>query len=586
MNEVYLKIKKWPEIRNLGIIVFVAALFVLPQIFSKGIILGGDSLFQFNRIYDDAMQLQNKSISYFQMNYGFSSAGRIANALYGPFSTYILGGLLLVLGGWLKFEVISSFLIYVVAGVGMYCLTKRLGINSYLRVLSAVLYLTTYDIMCWQYAQQFSAFAAMLLPYVLIMATNIATSPEKLNTLNLMIVISLIVETHMMTALMAVILLVPFFVFGLLNTSHKFLLLKKVIFAAFGSILLTANVWMATLHVFGSNNLVPPFPFQNTSVFTKNFSFNQGDMTSLGIILSVLFLAEFFYVWVVKSNKFIRFYISTGMVFLIVSSQLVPWNSLSKSFSEITTFLQFPFRISAIANVLLISGLFYCINKIVTENSKLESVLKVVMLIAVFMSFFSSYTTIQNRADQWNSNNPLQQDKSNLVISGSKRPDSIRNAFGSSVLNLGIEKVQKATPDYLPARNPVSANNYQRLNPYKKYAQEILHNSGFNVWVNHQGRLSISWLGKSEKIVTVPVSIYSDSKVKINSKKIAKIKKVTTIGTLRIKQRKGTNYVVLWYKMPKIISYAIKLSLVCWVSIIIVWFIYLVRLLCFKWMAA
>jgi hypothetical protein len=548
--------------------------------------LGGDSIFQFNRIYDDAMQLQNKSISYFQMNYGLSSAGRIANALYGPFSTYILGGLLLVLGGWLKFEIVSSFIIYVVAGVGMYCLTKRLGIKSYLCLLSAVLYLTTYDIVCWQYAQQFSAFAAMLLPYVLIMAINIATSPEKLSTLNLMIVISLIVETHMMTALMAVILLVPFFVFGILNTTHKFLLLKKVILAALGSILLTANVWMVTLHVFGSNNLVPPFPFQNTGVFTKNFSFAQGDMTNLGIVLSVLFLAEFFYVWVVKSNKFIRFYISTGMTFLIVSSQLMPWNSLSKSFSGITTFLQFPFRISVIANVLLISGLFYIINRIVTENFKLNSVIKIASLVAIFLSFFSSYTAIQNRADQWNSKNPLQQDKSNLVIDGDKSPDSIRNAFGSSVLSLGIEKVQKATPDYLPASKPVTANNYLRLNPYKKYAQEILRNSGFNVLVNHQGRLSISWIGKTEKTVTVPVSIYQDSEVEINSKNPSNTKKVTSIGTLRVKQRKGINNVVLWYRTPKIISYAIKVSLTCWIVVIIGWLIYLVRLLHFKRMTA
>lgn len=79
------------------ITIFTVSLFlVLPQILNKSLVLGGDSNFHFNRIYDTYMQLRTGNFNYFQTNFGFQQSGRIINALYGPGFSYILGLLLVI----------------------------------------------------------------------------------------------------------------------------------------------------------------------------------------------------------------------------------------------------------------------------------------------------------------------------------------------------------------------------------------------------------------------------------------------------------------------------------------------------------
>lgn len=67
------------------IIIAFAVLLVTPQLFTRKVILGSDSIFHYNRFYEAAMQLKNGNLSYFLSLYGFQQSGRIVNALYGPF---------------------------------------------------------------------------------------------------------------------------------------------------------------------------------------------------------------------------------------------------------------------------------------------------------------------------------------------------------------------------------------------------------------------------------------------------------------------------------------------------------------------
>lgn len=70
------------------IIVAFAVLLVTPQLFTRKVILGSDSVFHYNRFYEAAMQLKNGNFSYFLSLYGFQQSGRIVNALYGPFCLF------------------------------------------------------------------------------------------------------------------------------------------------------------------------------------------------------------------------------------------------------------------------------------------------------------------------------------------------------------------------------------------------------------------------------------------------------------------------------------------------------------------
>ena len=47
------------------IIIAFAVLLVTPQLFTRKVILGSDSIFHYNRFYEAAMQLKNGNLSYF-----------------------------------------------------------------------------------------------------------------------------------------------------------------------------------------------------------------------------------------------------------------------------------------------------------------------------------------------------------------------------------------------------------------------------------------------------------------------------------------------------------------------------------------
>ena len=106
---------------SLFIIAF-AILLVMPQLFTRKVILGSDSIFHYNRFYEAAMQLKNGNFSYFLSLYGFQQSGRIVNALYGPFFAYLQGGLILISGTWFRYQIVSRVLLHILAESSMYAL--------------------------------------------------------------------------------------------------------------------------------------------------------------------------------------------------------------------------------------------------------------------------------------------------------------------------------------------------------------------------------------------------------------------------------------------------------------------------------
>ena len=93
-------------------IISFAILLVTPQLFTRKVILGSDSIFHYNRFYEAAMQLKNGNFSYFLSLYGFQQSGRIVNALYGPFFAYLQGGLILISGTWFRYQILGYCYIY------------------------------------------------------------------------------------------------------------------------------------------------------------------------------------------------------------------------------------------------------------------------------------------------------------------------------------------------------------------------------------------------------------------------------------------------------------------------------------------
>lgn len=136
-------------------------IIMYPQIISHGVILGTDSIFHFNRFYDAAKQIQQGNWSYFQSNYSFQQSGRIINAVYGPLFAYLNGILLGILGTWFRYQVISSFLVYFIGGVGMYQLATKVHACRRIVLLVSLIFLCIGWLPRWELAQNMNAWGLL-----------------------------------------------------------------------------------------------------------------------------------------------------------------------------------------------------------------------------------------------------------------------------------------------------------------------------------------------------------------------------------------------------------------------------------------
>lgn len=121
----------------------VSFLIMSPQIYKHSIILGNDSNFHMNRIYEIYMQIKNNTYNYFQSMYGFQQYGRIVNALYSPDFSFLQALLLLITKNWFRFQLISSFLSFCIAGITMYSLGRFCKIQYSLSLIMSFMYMST-----------------------------------------------------------------------------------------------------------------------------------------------------------------------------------------------------------------------------------------------------------------------------------------------------------------------------------------------------------------------------------------------------------------------------------------------------------
>ena len=143
------------HLKNLGLFFIMSVVMVLPQINQHAMILGVDSLFHMNRFYDAAMQLKEHNLQYFISMYGYFGSGRIVNALYGPGVAYFNGVLLLLVGSWFKYQIISDLFVSMLAATSMYYLVNRAKIAPSLQPWLVVLYMTSNGILLWLTSQSF-----------------------------------------------------------------------------------------------------------------------------------------------------------------------------------------------------------------------------------------------------------------------------------------------------------------------------------------------------------------------------------------------------------------------------------------------
>lgn len=553
----------------------IALVVVSVQYFHHAMILGTDSNFHIQRIYDTAKQIQTGNWSYFQANYGFQQSGRIVNAVYGPLAAYIAGGLLLLVGSWQRFEIVSSFILLFLSGTGLYLFSRNAGANKKISTIVGISYMCSGGYSSsWLTGQKFASWGAMLVPFVLICGlTMIKDKKNPIHALTLGTSVALLIQVHMLTSIFVILGLVPFFLVGFLRTSQKGKMLFDLLGAMFLCLLLTANVWGAYLDLLHAQSLQAPFVVNDLGLGTLHFSFGESYLRQTGAIRFVLYFSQILYVLFQWKRTSLTNHTLTvgGTIFLLISSNFFPWKNIGEHVDMLRSFLQFPSRIEVIATVLLLAGISLSITEVKTDevinNTMILTLLSVASLVLV-LQLMNTITILSNR---WNSNSPVQE-PNNVVITKRVTAKEIRDVFRSKNIDEATKMMAKGAVDYLPAPTKYRTTdgkikmNSKEPAPYEDYISQIVDNKlSVKKYVNGS-RLITKWKAKDAGVVQIPIFAYRHTRIVLNGRVINIKNKVgrTNIGALVVKGRKGMNTISIQYVPGKSFKILLLISLITW----------------------
>lgn len=568
----YLRLVKNYNVKAFFIITILSILMIMPQVYYHSIILGYDSLFHFNRFYDTAMQIKTGHYSYFMTLFGFNQSGRIVNALYGPVIAYINGYLLLIAGSWFKYQVFSGIILNIIAGYGFYKLSIKAGVANNIGLILSMAYINTYWITSWNNSQQFGAFGAALMPYVVLQGLSMIDkrNPD-IKTIPLALSMAIMIQTHVLSAIFSVLVLIPFAIYGIYLTSHKARFLLHGILSVVLVLILTGNVWYTMLDLYHNNRLLSPFPQYNIDFAATTFSWGGDASGTLGIIWLVIFIVQIVLSLqrnqlVSHKNKLISY---TGMLFLLASSSLLPWHAIGIHFPWVYSFLQFPFRLASVAVILLLIGFGLTLSNYQEINKKVNfKFINTLLLTIVAVLFIFNFQRFSITSQKWITNE-LTTSKANVIY---KTTDvkQIRLAFRDKDLGKPFSVLQKGTSDYLPISKSSKLWDDNNFHPYNENIKATFFNPlKVTKSIDSHNQLILKWQGNSKKVVTLPVYKYADSKMSLNHRALDNSKVQTTVvGAVRVKQVKGKNTFKIGYQPSRTFRYMSGLTVISWFTLI------------------
>ena len=536
---------------SLFIIVF-AILLVTPQLFTRKVILGSDSIFHYNRFYEAAMQLKNGNFSYFLSLYGFQQSGRIVNALYGPFFAYLQGGLILISGTWFRYQIVSRVLLHILAESSMYALLKQCKVKTSIALSLGLLYATTFSIQYWTMRQGFSSWGAALLPYCFIPAIHYVFY-QRVDQVRLALSMALIFQVHVLSALMLVMMYLPFYLYTFVKVtaSKKKETIVKVLIAVILFLLLTVIVWGVLLYLRGANHLLDPFI--NREIGKNGIDGTARYWLYTPISLMVLLILQFIYAIVnwKKLARWKRILHFIYFVFFFLSTGLFPWQYLVENGNTFAELIQFPFRFFVPATILLLAITGLTVTRFVNWRKS----------IAVLLFAFAGVGLIQNIMDTTDRVKSAAQDGElisivkHTYVEGDYQTISL--TMNDSDLSQFLNLVVKPTPDYVPIYGTIG-----KQNTYDLYYENIVTNQRTEKLIE-DNYLVLTWQADEGEELNLPIVVYKDSILTLNGKELDKDDyNLSTIGTPTVSSQEGKNKLELRYQEPKWIFVAISAPLI------------------------
>ena len=526
----------------------IATVLIWTELTTRSGLTLDDTAFHFHRFYDTYQQIHNHNFSYFQMNYGMGESGRIVNALYGPFFAYLMGGLLLFCSSWLRFQVLITYLIFLVGGLGIYRLSRKVKLSQPVSSVVTALFLTTGYIAYWPRSNAFNSWGAVLIPFVLIQGINLLNNHKKrFSWISLGIVMAIVAQIHLLSTFFSVLALIPFFIYGLVLSENKRQMWIDVFKAVGLFIVLTANVWGAFLLLYPTNQMASPIDYSPVLTAINLSAAGTSTMwTSITEVTLLLFIVQLIYViFNFKASKLNTFVTLEGIVFLYLSSNLFPWQFVKDTLPAVTGYLQFPNRFTVVAYPLLFLGIGLTITEVMKDHGKkLGLIASALAIIVVLFNVRADFNEINNN------------------INYNKGITSNTKEMKEKGLAAYINKVEINSPDYLPVQKKIKSSDVTGMlmsmsSQKNKFRQKALSN----------GRLQITWNEKETRLTTLPVYIYKQSVLTVNDKKVTP--KLNEIGMPKVQSRKGKNTAILSFQTPTWFTILLYISILSWVLLII-----------------
>ncbi|MGF0125050.1 hypothetical protein ACQRD0_03035 [Streptococcus alactolyticus] len=544
-----------------GLITVVAAfVLILPQVLTKGVIAGSDFLFHYNRFYETAMQIKTGNFSYFISLFGFYSSGRIVNALYGPYFAYFQGLLVLISRNWYTYQLVSRFLMGIIAGFSMNALTKRAGVKPKISLAIAVFYMTTFSIQYWTFRQGFSSWGAAVMPWCLIPAIDFIQT-KKIAPVRLAVAVSVMVQIHMLSAFLLILAYLPFYLYGFVKSTDKKNILWNGIKAVALALVLTANVWVVLASVGRANNLVEPFINSKLYIMTVNQRSIQWLITPIPLLLMVLYQLYFTFKHWRHFDTLLRLVVGSFFLFLVLSSSIFPWYSINKLNLSLVNLIQFPFRFFIPATVLLLLAVALILERYF--DVKWSRWVTIGLLLVNVVSFAQIMHLQQEKiTEYYTAKHPIKNKKHTFVLGNTK---AVRASFYSSNLNDLLDLIAKSTPDYLPSKKSNTDNKYVL---YEEFV--LKHTDDFKK-SQDGSTLIVTWNADNDGTVSLPVAKYQGTQLVLNGKKLtSKDYLLSGIGTPTVTQRIGKNTLEVTYQVGTWFYALIIINLLTWVAVLFV----------------
>lgn len=538
----------------------IILLLQLPMIWNHSVNLGGDTLFHYNRIYDAAIQLRSGNFQPLYSFYGFNGTIRVINALYSPMLAYILGAISLISGSWFKFDLVVNVLLGISISATLWHMFNLQKVPNNWRVLLIGLVLSSNNYVSWLLQHQFNVIGAVPLILIVTILVRMYQEPQNpINVIELSCSMALVIQVHMLSTLLAILILIPLTILATYWWQDKVKNWFKIIKAVMITLFLTANIWWPYLYVTRNNVINTPGTSKMsgnvTRFFENDYAWNGTVNWPLSIIVFTILVAGLT-LWK-RINLVTRVLTVLGWILLVLQTNLVPWDQLLGHWPVIAL-IQFPFRFGFLLIIVIIA----LVGQYIVSYEKMDitrigmTMLTVITVTGLLVSY--------NNIWQWNSN--FHSDITTNIVRNPSNGQigstiNAKRAFFSRDLQRGILTSSRGSTDYLTGSNK----------DYFKYNEAVfLPNSRFTKKVSHSTEV-LSWEANNKTSITVPIAVYKGLSLELNGQKI-NVKR-GELGLAIINQKSGYNKLIARQITPLSIFISYYVTIVVWSIIFVVFYV-------------